>query len=857
MRFIKYFVAILILTHSGLIIAQGDDIERPKAIKIGLTHAPPMILLSADKAPEGMVVDFINEVAIREKWNIDWVTGPWSEVYDKALNKEIDVMTYIAFSEERTKVFDFSYESFVTGWGQVYTYDNTQFQSVLDFENKKIAVVRGDIHALGVTELCTKFKVNCIIKYVNNYDVAFKMLENKEVDGAVCGSTVGVTYEEKFNISRTSIMYHPTNALFATPKNTNSYILETFDQYLLKWRNDPSSPYSLSRSKWMNTIQSTVTPIWIKYLVIVILGLLIIFSFVVVFLRKQVRKHVAQHIHQSNQLKQIINLVPHMIYVVNSDGNVVLVNNYASEHFGVSSSSNTSKHQLLEKVPLYSKLFEDDSSLLKSGSGLIHKEIETTNFNNEKIIFSVSKVPFDSNDNLPSVLTVGVDVTEEKAHQKQIRYMAEHDDLTGLPNRQLLKESINLSIKNSKNTGLQCAVLFIDLDFFKNINDSLGHAAGDELLIVVTRRLQSLLDIEDMVARIGGDEFIVQLCGISAEFSETENHANKIATQILESLTQKIIINQQELYISASIGVVIYPKAALTYEQIMQRADIAMYQAKSLGRNGFVLFKQEMENTVLKRLTLVAELRKAIDNSEFIIEYQPQISGANETIIGLEALIRWKHPNGELILPNDFISVSEESGLIIPIGQWVLEEVCKQINVWMKKYTDIPFVTVNLSVIQIHSDYLVENLQELFQKYSVPAHLIELEVTETVMVEQVEKTVYTLSQLKNLGVRLSIDDFGTGYSSLSYLKKLPFDKLKIDYSFIKDIVTDSETQTIVKTIIGMTQDLSLEVIAEGVETENQLQMLLKMGCDNFQGFYFDKPNSAAYIEDKYLKLITK
>ena len=849
----KYILLIIVLlNYSDFSKAQDSSVQKYKTVKIGLTHAPPLIFLSEDSAPVGMMIDFLREIAVREKWKIIWVAGSWPDVFEKGKNSEIDIMTYIAFSQKRTEFFDFSQESFVTGWGQVYTQDKNLYQNILDFNNKKIAVVKDDIHGIEFHDLCHKFGINCLIESVKNNETAFQMLDDQQVDGVVCGSIVGLSYESRFNVFRSSVMFLPTNALFATPKNKNSYLLDTLDSYLLKWRYDPQSPYGLGKKKWMNTVQSTIIPPWLKYLMIAVLGLLMISATIVVFLRQQVKKHVVKYVNQSKQLKQIIDLVPHMIYVVNAEGRLVLVNTYASNFFGISQLLNTTKQQLLYQTPQLNNLFDDDVSLLKRGTDVVHKEISSRNVSKENVILDLYKVSFDATNNIPSVLTVGVDITEEKEYQHKIRYMAEHDDLTGLANQQLLKSNIKNSIQSSKKSGMLGIVLFIDLDYFKNINDSLGHATGDKLLKVVSKRLQSILKGPDLVARIGGDEFIIQLKNVSLNLRETVKRINKTTTKVLELLAKKIVIDHQELYISASIGVVIYPKDASCYEHIMQRVDIAMYQAKSSGRNGFVIFKPTMERAILKRHKLVAELRKAIDKSEFIIEYQPQMLGDNEKIIGLEALIRWKHPSGKIINPNDFILVAEECGLIIPIGNWVLEQVCKQIQQWVKKYNTIPFITINLSVLQLHSKDLVGFLQHLFRKYSIPTHLIELELTETVMIEQENKTIYTLSQLKNLGIRLSIDDFGTGYSSLSYLKKLPFDKLKIDYSFVKDMTIDTESQIIVKTIIGMTQDLGLEVIAEGIENSQQLQMLMEMGCNRFQGFYFDKPNSAGYIEEKYL-----
>ena len=284
----------------------------------------------------------------------------------------------------------------------------------------------------------------------------------------------------------------------------------------------------------------------------------------------------------------------------------------------------------------------------------------------------------------------------------------------------------------------------------------------------------------------------------------------------------------------------------------MQKADIAMYQAKARGRNGIAVFEPKMYEDILRHHQLVSDLHKSLETMDFYIQYQPQMSGAKADFIGLEALIRWNSDKEKIYSTSDFIRAAEESGLIIPISYWVIEQVIIQLQKWSETYKQLPFVTINISVLQLHDDDIVKYLNYLLRKYKIPPSLIELEITESVLVDKVRETVNTLEKLRDLGIRLAIDDFGTGYSSLSYLKKLPFDKLKIDYSFVKDIVENSEARTIVRTIIGMAEDLSLEVIAEGVETKEQHHMLLEMGCDKFQGYYFDRPLLADYIEEKYL-----
>lgn len=854
MYFSRVLISIVFSLYFGVSNAQSDLFVPKKTVEIGLSHFPPLIIIKENSEPEGMLVNFVKEVAIREDWKIQWVVGNWHEIYEKTKKSEIDILTYIAYTDERTQYFNFSQKSFVTSWGQVYTHDNKEYQNILDFDNKTIGVLRDDVHENGIIELCDKFKINCKIKYVDSYEIAFKMLENKELEGAVIDSVIALSYETTYKIFRTSIMYKPLDALFATPVGNKSNYLQAFDKYLIKWEKDPDSPYSISKRKWLGSGYKKKVPDWIYYLFIMVFGLLILSSFVVSLLRKKIKKHVRKYVNQSNQLDQIIDLVPHMIYVVNSEGRVVLLNKYASNYFGVSKVLNTTTYEILEKVPMYQKLFEGDEDLLEDGSASILKEITCYSSSQQEITFNISKVPFATNNNSPSVLTVGVDITEELAYKNKIQQLAHHDELTGLPNRTLLKKTILRQLELDSKNECQGVIVFIDLDFFKNVNDSLGHSAGDELLKCVSTRVQKVIGKDGMLARIGGDEFIVFLQAQSKTIIEIESCTTQIVEKILDSLSTKFTVKGNLVYISASIGIVICPRDANNYERGMQRVDIAMYHAKAEGRNCYAFFKSNMEKKIFQKQATIRDLHIALEKSEFFLDYQPQINSVTNEIIGLEALIRWKLDSNKIIPPNEFIPNAEECGLIVPIGNWVLEKVFHQLSVWLENHQKVPFVSINLSVLQFHNSNFINNLQYLLRKHGVPPYLIEFEVTESVMIENIDKTIYTVSQLKNLGFRLSIDDFGTGYSSLSYLKKLPFDKLKIDYSFIKDITSDIDTKTIVRTIIGMSKELGLEVVAEGVETKKQITLLKKMGCNQFQGFYYDKPNTPSYIEEKYFKI---
>lgn len=434
-----------------------------------------------------------------------------------------------------------------------------------------------------------------------------------------------------------------------------------------------------------------------------------------------------------------------------------------------------------------------------------------------------------------------IDITERKISENVINNLAFYDPLTQLPNRRLLQERLHqalATIERSRHCG---AILFIDLDNFKVINDTLGHVMGDGLLQQVAERLTSCVREGDTVARIGGDEFVVMLEGLSNTTLEAAAQAEAIGEKILATLRLPYHLGIHEHHNFASIGVALFSDQQQGSEDLFKQADIAMYQAKKAGRNQLRFFDPEMQDSINTRVALESELRKALENHQFHLHYQIQVDNSHRPH-GAEVLIRWMHPERGLVSPAQFIPLAEETGLILPIGQWVLETACAQIKAWEQEtLTGGLVLAVNVSAIQFYQADFATQVQAAVQRHGIDPTRLKLELTESMLLENIEGTIATMNALKEIGVRLSLDDFGTGYSSLQYLKQLPLDQLKIDQSFVRDLVVDSSDKAIVSTIIAMADSFSLDVIAEGVETEEQRQILLNAGCLHFQGFLFSKP----------------
>jgi diguanylate cyclase (GGDEF)-like protein/PAS domain S-box-containing protein len=443
----------------------------------------------------------------------------------------------------------------------------------------------------------------------------------------------------------------------------------------------------------------------------------------------------------------------------------------------------------------------------------------------------------------PAVVGTVLDLSARKAAEQKISELADYDALTGLPNRRLLRDRFSQLLAAAERERSEIAVVFLDLDHFKRINDSLGHSVGDELLCEVARRLEATVRRVDTLARLGGDEFILALPGIHAA------GAADVARRLLDVLAQPFAVAGHELIVTPSLGISIYPQDGKDLETLLKNADAAMYRAKERDRACFQFYDSAMNTASLERLLMESNLRRAMVQEEFVLHYQPLVSLESGLIVGVEALLRWRHPDLGIIMPDRFIQIAEEAGLINAIGDWVLAEACRQAQAWCAAGLPPLNMAVNVAPVQFRQAGFVAAVAGALAASGLEAERLELEVTERTVMHDADVNLATLSALHRMGVELSLDDFGTGYSSLAYLKRFPVGKLKIDRSFVSDLEADADDRAIASTIVSMGRNLRLTVLAEGVETSEQLALLRKMGCDMAQGFLFSRPLPADEIAD--------
>ncbi len=546
---------------------------------------------------------------------------------------------------------------------------------------------------------------------------------------------------------------------------------------------------------------------------------------------------------QLKEQAQVIDQIQEIVVTTDLNGFILSWNHGAEILLGYSAKEVIGKHILIIHREEDKEEFKKSIEILMS-KGKYLSEIYNVKKSKELVFISLSlSVLRDEYNNPIRLVGVAQDITKRKEAENELRkqkdilhYQAHHDSLTGLPNRILFNDRLDQAIQKAKRKDRIMALFFIDLDHFKEINDSLGHKAGDEVLKTVTSRLKKTIRENDTLARLGGDEFTI----IIEDLTQGQD-ASFLAQKILDILALPIVLDENEFYVSSSIGISLYPEDGICASNLLKFADSAMYKAKAEGRNNFQYYSAEMTELAFERVLMETSLRTALDNEDFIVYYQPQVDGSNDSIIGMEALVRWNHTTMGIVSPAKFIPLAESTGLIVKLDRFVMKTAMKQFRLWYEKDFNPGVLALNLSIKQIQQKDFIEFLQNLLVETKCKPAWIELEVTEGQIMTNPQEAIKTLKKISELGIELAIDDFGTGYSSLAYLKKLPIDKLKIDQSFIRDLPDDEDDIGITKAVISLAKCLNLEVIAEGVETKAQKDFLIQNNCSLIQGYFYSKP----------------
>lgn len=567
--------------------------------------------------------------------------------------------------------------------------------------------------------------------------------------------------------------------------------------------------------------------------------------------RDSLQNEILERTRAEDQLQLFAMVYEHAIEgisITDGEGNIIAVNPAFTTITGYEADEVLGKNPRILKSDRHEPDFYRDmwASLKETGSW--HGEIWNCRKNGEHFPEILSITSLDNDEpSKPSYIAVFHDISDIKRKEQEIHHQANHDALTGLPNRVLMQDRLEVAVSHAERDGTRVAIFYLDLDDFKKINDSLGHGQGDKLLMEVASRLTKTLQPTHTLGRLGGDEFLLMVEDVGDEREVVD-----YAAQLLEAFGEPFILLSQEMFVSASIGVTLFPDDGENADTLIKNADMAMYQSKAQGKNSYFLFTKEINERISRQIALESDMREALRNREFSVYFQPKVNALSSEVIGFEALIRWQKPNGAIVGPGEFIPLAEETGLIVPMGEFVLDASCKALQFLDGLGCADMSVSVNLSPVQFNEENLVDMVLETIERNGLASHRLELEITESMLMTDVALSVRKLNELVEAGLSIAIDDFGTGHSSLYYLKNFPLKVLKVDQSFVRDITVDTSDAQIVETIILMAKKLGMGVVAEGVETREQLDMLIQYGCEVIQGYYYSKPLP---IEDvvKYLE----
>ena len=838
---------LLCLSLSLLGCAWSTAVEA-RTVRVGVYANEPKIFADASGQPSGILGELLQAIAKEERWQLQTVPCAWQQCLKLVQDGDIDLLPDVAFSEERAQLMDFHQVPSLFSWSQLYSHEELRLQSVLDLRGLRIAALEGSIQFQYLQSLLDSFGLQAQMIPLSDLSQGFAMVRTEQADAVVANQLFGDYHASSYRLSATPIMFQPAQLFYATRKGENAELLSAIDQHLQNWQSAPGSIYFQVLQRWSGAPQQRSVPVLFWWGLALLAALLTLAIGGSLLLRRQVADKT-RHLKTSEaRLNTILDSVEAHIYIKDPQLRYQYANRKVCELFG------RSADQVIGHSDV--DFFDGDTAQalgINDRRVLAGERIESEETNrdrygrNERTYFSV-KLPLRAADgSIYALCGISTDITEHKRNLEQIHQLAYYDALTGLPNRRLLLEHLQFALARSARSRREGALLFIDLDNFKQLNDTLGHDMGDLLLQKVSERLLNQVRLEDSLSRLGGDEFVLILESLDPDPEVAIAAIEHVADKLLRALATPFELPGYSHSGSASIGVALFSQPHEKPEELLKHADLAMYEAKAAGRNTLCFFDPRMQQALAARATLEHELRRALSDDQLLLHYQPQVDEQGE-LLGAEALVRWQHPQRGLVPPGEFIPLAESTGLILPMGRWILHTACQQLASWANDPQRAELtVAINVSARQFHHPDFVTDVLTALQETGANPHRLELELTESQLVQDIEALINKMEQLRAHGVRFSLDDFGTGYSSLSYLKRLPLDQLKIDRSFVRDLLDNASDTAIVRTILALGKALELRVIAEGVESQAQRDALLRLGCRHFQGYLYGVPQPAEQI----------
>lgn len=826
--------------------AQTSTQTPSKLLTVGVYQNPPKIFFDGDGTATGLHIDLIRLIAEREHWQLRFVPCEWQACLQQVESGQIDLLPDVAWSEQRARVLQFPAVPALYSWSILYRNRAVVINSVFDLKNKKIGLLENSVQANYFRSLVDNSGIKVQLVPLQNIETGFRQVSAGEIDGIIASQQAGDMLADRYQLADTSIVFQPVKLFFVSGRQQPPEVLAAIDGALSQWQADPDSVYFQILRKWGRG--ETAIPTYLWWLLGGALVLLACALLIAAYLRREVARRTAS-LQQSELSLRVAAAAFHSseaIWVMDAARKVLDANAAFIALTGYQ------QHELPAEgmPPCQHDAQSGDyraalwAQVQRDGQWQGELQVSRKDGQSYCALLTLTAVA-DPQGEVTHYVGTQIDISSQKRLQEETRQLAFYDPLTGLPNRRMLLEKIAAASQQADPTA---ALFFVDIDNFKDLNDALGHSIGDQLLCQIARRLQQLASPKGLVARLGGDEFVVLLERSASPQTCEQGSPSEFAQRIIAAMEQRFDLSGLSHFATCSVGVALMHAPGASVEDLLRQGDLAMYAAKRKGRNTYCLFDQQMEHALHFRTGLESDLRRAIGSSELLLHYQPQRDQAGR-LIGVEALARWNSPFRGSVSPALFIPVAEASGLILTLGQWVFQQACRQAVRWNRKGNRQPVViAVNVSAVQIHQPDFVQGILATLQETAAdPSHL-KLELTESAMVDDVQATIDKMLELKHHGLALSLDDFGTGYSSLSLLKRLPIDQLKIDQSFVRELLFAPSDVAIAKSIITLADALGLEVIAEGVETREQQQFLTSLGCTRYQGYLFGRPVPAEQFD---------
>jgi diguanylate cyclase (GGDEF)-like protein/PAS domain S-box-containing protein len=851
--FVRMRIGLPVLMLSCLLLGPPPGrVFASEPVRMGVYHNPPLSYLDEQGRPQGFIIDLFQSIGKRNGWDLEFVPCRFPVCMEQLQQGRLDLLSPIAMSEKRTRILDFNKEPLILNWGRLYVRQSGSLDGILDLEGEAIAVLKGDIHYRSFQKMCQSFGVHTRFIELESYVAVARAVAEGEVVAGLLNRLYGDWKARKLGLNGSPVIFNPIDVVVALPKGTEraKSLLEQIDGELIRMKKDPDSAYYRLLARWLGQEMMVGYPNWLRWVLLGVACLLLLLVTTILLMRLLIRKKTEKLSREIEERKlaeqalqkfsRAVEQSPVSVVITDTEGSIEYVNAAFEMMTGYSRESVLGKNtNILKSGRTAPEIYAELWRQIRAGNewrGEFCNRKKNGSLYWESVMISPLR---DENSRISHFIGIQEDITRRREYEERLLRQANYDEVTGLPNRILLLDRLGQALAEANRQQEGLAALFLDLDDFKKINDTFGHELGDEVLKMAASRFQGILGEAETVARLGGDEFFIILSHV-----DDVTRVEELVERILAGFSTPFKVRNREVVVTTSIGICRAPFDGKTPQELVKNAEAAMYLAKHAGKNSYRFFTPELNKQAERRLDLENRLRYALKQNELSLVYQPLVVTEDGRPVGAEALLRWTDDKYGHVSPEEFIPLAESTGLINGIGEWVLDSAIDQARQWEFVVGEPLRMAVNISPRQLAQPGFCQSVSRLLQQYGFPAEKLELEITERILLADDSTILSQLEQLDRLNVRLSVDDFGTGYSALSYLKRFPVDTVKIDRSFVGDMATDRENEILVRTIIAMGHGLGLEVIAEGVEEEEQMTLLREKGCDLAQGYLFSPPISA-------------